>query len=120
MSCLNCFPLVHTAMSRFMRLLVMFDLPVTSSEERKAATQFRKFLLNDGYYMMQYSVYIRICNGNEAAQKHLGRLKDMIPSEGAVRALLITEKQYEAMKILCGDKNSDFDKNAPQQTVLAL
>ena len=107
-------------MSKFMRLFVMFDLPVTSPAERKAAAQFRKFLLNDGYYMMQYSVYVRICNGNEAAQKHLGRLQSMIPKEGAVRALMITEKQYEAMKILCGSKNPDFDKNAPEQTVLTL
>lgn len=103
-----------------MRLLVMFDLPVMSAEERKAATQFRKFLLNDGYYMMQYSVYIRICNGNEAAQKHLARLQNKIPIKGAVRAIIITEKQYEAMKILCGKKNSDFDKNAQQQLVLSF
>ena len=103
-----------------MRLLVMFDLPVTSSEERRAATQFRKFLINDGYYMMQYSVYIRICNGNEAAHKHLARLQNKIPDAGSERAIMITEKQYESMKILCGKKNADFDKNAVQQTVLAL
>ena len=103
-----------------MRLLVMFDLPVTSAAERKAATQFRKFLLNDGYYMMQFSVYIRICNGNEVAHTHLARLQNHIPEAGSVRALMITEKQYGAMKILCGKKNADFDKNAAQQMVLSL
>ncbi|MDD6133724.1 MAG: CRISPR-associated endonuclease Cas2 [Selenomonadaceae bacterium] len=103
-----------------MRLLVMFDLPVTSAEERKAATRFRKFLLDDGYYMMQYSVYIRICNGNEAAQKHLSRLQSKLPGKGAIRAIMITEKQYEAMKILCGKKDPIFDKNAQQQTVLSF
>lgn len=107
-------------MSSFMRLLVMFDLPVTSADERKAATKFRKFLLNDGYYMMQFSVYIRICNGNEAAHKHLARLQNHIPEAGSVRALMITERQYGAMKILCGKKNADFDKNAAQQMILSL
>ena len=50
-----------------MRLIVMFDLPVMTKAERRAATQFRNFLLNDGYYMMQFSIYIRLCNGIEAA-----------------------------------------------------
>ncbi|SHK47878.1 CRISPR-associated protein Cas2 [Selenomonas ruminantium] len=101
-------------------MLVMFDLPVTSPAERKAATKFRKFLLDDGYYMMQYSVYIRICNGNETAHKHLARLQNSIPLAGSVRAIMITEKQYESMKILCGQKNVEFDKNAAQQMVLAF
>lgn len=103
-----------------MRLFVMFDLPVTSPKERKAAAQFRKFLLNDGYYMMQFSVYIRICNGHEAAQKHISRLSAKIPEKGSVRALIITERQYEAMKIFCGDKYADFDKKAPEQLVLSF
>lgn len=62
-----------------MRLFVMFDLPVRTASERKEAARFRKFLLNDGYYMLQYSIYVRICNGMESADKHEQRLKNNLP-----------------------------------------
>lgn len=57
-------------MSKYMRLIVMFDLPTGTAGERRAANQFRHFLLHDGYYMMQFSIYVRLCNGQEAATKH--------------------------------------------------
>lgn len=50
-------------MSKYMRLIVMFDLPTGTVGERRAANQFRHFLLHDGYYMMQFSIYVRLCNG---------------------------------------------------------
>ena len=49
-------------MNRLMRILVMFDLPVKTKAERRSATQFRNFLVGDGYHMVQYSVYARVCN----------------------------------------------------------
>ncbi|HHW39005.1 MAG TPA: CRISPR-associated endonuclease Cas2 [Bacillales bacterium] len=86
-----------------MRLIVFFDLPVTSRRERKAYSQFRKFLLKDGYTMLQYSVYTRICNGEDAVQKHMKRLNENLPKvNGAIRSLKITEKQFENMGILLG------------------
>lgn len=90
-------------MNKFMRLLVFFDLPVKTASERKAATGFRNFLLKDGYHMVQYSVYTRICNGNDSVAKHEARLKLNLPSAGSVRSLVITERQYDAMKILLGE-----------------
>lgn len=93
-----------------MRMLVFFDLPVTTASERKAAAQFRKFLLKDGYHMVQYSVYARVCNGNDAVKKHETRLNLNLPKEGSVRLLVITEKQYESMRILLGEKTS-FDSS---------
>lgn len=89
-------------MNKFMRLLVFFDLPVKTASERKAATQFRNFLLKDGYHMIQYSVYTRICNGNDDIAKHENRLNQHLPRTGNVRSLVITEKQYDSMKILLG------------------
>ncbi len=89
-------------MNKFMRLLVFFDLPVKTAGERKAATQFRNFLLKDGYHMIQYSVYTRICNGNDDIEKHEARLNQHLPHAGSVRSLVITEKQYDSMKILLG------------------
>lgn len=103
-----------------MRLLVMFDLPVTAHEDRKAATQFRQFLLKDGYYMLQFSVYVRICNGMDAIEKHKMRLMQQLPKNGSVRMLVITERQYEAMQILCGKKIPDVDENKKNNNVIVL
>lgn len=87
-----------------MRILVFFDLPVTSIRERKAYSRFRKFLLKDGYTMLQFSVYTRICNGEYGVQKHMKRLQEHLPSvSGAIRSMKITEKQFENMDILLGE-----------------
>lgn len=89
-------------MNKFMRMLVFFDIPVKTVRERKIATGFRNFLLKDGYYMVQYSIYVRICNGLDAVKKHKARLKSALPDNGSVRLLVITEKQYESIEILVG------------------
>ena len=89
-------------MNKFMRILVFFDLPVKSKNERRAATRFRNFLLNDGYHMIQYSVYARGCNGMDAVAKHRARIKLNLPENGSIRLLVITEKQFEAIDILLG------------------
>lgn len=89
-------------MNKFMRLMVFFDLPVKSARERREASRFRKFLLTDGYHMIQYSVYARVCNGMDAVNKHRNRLRSNLPDNGSVRLLVITEKQYESIEILLG------------------
>ena len=85
-----------------MRMLVFFDLPVVTKSERRAYAQFRRFLLNDGYDMIQFSVYGRILNGNDAGDKHMKRLVTNLPQEGSIRVLTVTEKQYASMKLLVG------------------
>ena len=85
-----------------MRLLVFFDLPVVTKAERRAYTVFRRFLINDGYDMIQFSVYGRILNGNDALEKHYKRLVDNLPPEGSIRCLTVTEKQFASMKLLVG------------------
>jgi len=87
-----------------MRILVFFDLPVVSKEDRTVYTRFRKFLIEDGYDMLQFSVYCRIVNGEDAVDKHLKRLKERLPSKGSVRFLQITDRQYAAMKLLVGTR----------------
>lgn len=94
-----------------MRLMVFFDLPVTSAEQRRQATQFRNYLLKDGFYMMQFSVYGRICNTLESAKLHEERLKLHLPSSGSVRSMIVTEKQYASMSILSG-RAKKKEKNA--------
>ena len=85
-----------------MRMLVFFDLPVKTKAERRCAARFRSFLLNDGYHMIQFSVYARVCNGTDAVKKHSARLRDNLPDNGSVRLLVITEKQFESIEILIG------------------
>ncbi|WP_235829607.1 CRISPR-associated endonuclease Cas2 [Clostridium nigeriense] len=104
--------------NRYMRLLVFFDLPVVKKEDRKEYQNFRRFLLNDGYIMLQYSVYSRICNGIDGTNKHINRLQKNIPPKGSVRYLQITEKQYTEMKFLVGSpKKQEKQINSGQLNV---
>jgi len=75
-------------------MLVLFDLPVTTKRERDKATRFRKKLLDDGYSMLQFSVYMRSCSSWERMKKHSRRLQIYAPEGGNIRAILITEKQW--------------------------
>ena len=90
-------------MSKFMRILVFFDLPVKTKNQRRVATQFRNFLLKDGYHMVQYSLYARVCNGVDAVEKHKKRVNANLPDNGSIRLLVITEKQYESIAVLVGE-----------------
>ena len=100
-----------------MWLFVLFDLPVGTKSERRDATRFRNFLKDDGYLMLQFSVYARICRAEEAVDKHLTRVIKSLPSKGSVRALQVTDKQYARMKLLVGDSSKN-EKAAAQQLVL--
>jgi CRISPR-associated protein Cas2 len=74
-----------------MRLLVFFDLPMVTKTEKRAYVQFRRFLLNDGYDMIQFSVYGRILNGRDAETKHLARLTQNLPPDGSIRSMTVTK-----------------------------
>lgn len=89
---------------KIMRVLVLFDLPTNSKSERRAATQFRNFLLGDGFDMLQYSIYSRICPNLDVANKHAARVQKQAPKTGSVRVIFITEHQFANMKVLVGEK----------------
>ena len=89
-------------MNKFMRMIVFFDLPVKTKAQRRTATKFRNFLLKDGYFMVQFSVYCRICNVYDDFEKHKIRIRSNKPDNGSVRLLVITEKQYEKMELIIG------------------
>ena len=100
-------------------VLVMFDLPVITDKERKAATRFRNDLLNDGYLMIQFSVYARPCVSYESLEKHTDRLKKITPEAGNVRILFMTDEQWKRSVTVIG-KNYTHGKRAvdpdmPQQ-----
>lgn len=92
---------------RYMRLILFFDLPVKTKTERRIANRFRRDLINDGYMMLQLSVYSRICKGEQTVEKHKKRLKTFIPEHGNVRILSVTEKQYASMEILIGSPKKE-------------
>jgi CRISPR-associated protein Cas2 len=102
---------------RWMWLLVFFDLPVGTKPEKRAATQFRKSLQKDGYVMLQWSVYARPCRSVDRAQKHMARLKLMVPSQGSIRAMTVTEQQYARMELLVGKRRNE-EKIGCEQLVL--
>lgn len=87
-----------------MWLYVMFDLPVETKLQRKVAARFRKDLIKDGFVMHQLSVYIRHCASNEAATVHIGRVKRLVPDEGLVSILKVTDKQFGDTIQLVGRK----------------
>lgn len=80
-----------------MWLMVMFDLPVETPEERKAATDFRNDLLDLGFERCQYSVYLRFCEGREQADTQIRRVNGLLPKDGKVYCLIFTDKQYQSI-----------------------
>ena len=101
---------------RLMWILLMFDLPVKSAEERKAATKFRVYLLDQGFEMAQLSVYMRYCSGKPEATAHIKRIKQRIPGGGKVDILCFTDKQYE--QIISFDLGSRKERKNPSQYLL--
>ena len=100
-----------------MRLLVFFDLPVKTKLERKQATSFRNFLLKDGFYMVQFSLYGRICNTIESAQMHETRIAMNLPTYGSVRSMIVTEKQYASMRVLVGNLKPKENKKISSEQI---
>jgi CRISPR-associated protein Cas2 len=100
-------------------LMVAFDLPVISKEQRKRATDFRKFLMDDGYSMMQWSVYVRPCVSAARQETHLARVKAHIPEEGSVRAIFITRAQWEKSWVIHGKPAIEVPpEEMPEQILL--
>lgn len=100
-------------------LLVAFDLPVGTKAQRKRATDFRNFLLDDGYLMIQWSVYARSCVTFARQETHLDRLKHHLPPEGSVRSWFISRVQWEAGFVLHGQPDEEVSpEQMPEQIQL--
>lgn len=100
-----------------MWLIVLFDLPVKTKKDRKEYGKFRKNLLNDGFSMIQYSVYVRFCASEEVAIKHRRLVREVIPTYGHVRILGLTDRQFERMENFVGKVEKE-PENAPRQLML--
>ena len=100
-----------------MRLMIMFDLPVETSEERKEYRKFRKNLINEGFIMIQYSVYVRVCVNKKLAEFAEKRIESFLPSKGVVQSLILTENQYNDMHFLLGRKIKEV-RNSAERTII--
>jgi CRISPR-associated protein Cas2 len=99
---------------RIMWLVVLFDLPVGTKKERKAATGFRLKLLDLGFEMSQFSVYLRFCAGKEQADAYERKIEQSMPASGKVHIMAITDKQYENIRTYRGRKREQSPQNPNQ------
>ena len=100
-----------------MWIMVLFDLPTETKKHRKQYTIFRKKLLNDGFTMFQFSIYLRHCASRENADAHIKRVKKILPPEGHVGIFRITDKQFGMMELFYNKKVEPMPK-APEQLLL--
>jgi CRISPR-associated protein Cas2 len=98
---------------RSLWVLVFFDLPTETRKERKIATKFRKNLLDDGFAMFQFSIYMRFCASRENADVHTRRVRNMLPDKGKIGIMQITDKQFGMMEVFYGHKA--MEKESPAQ-----
>lgn len=99
-----------------MWLMVLFDLPVVEKKERKEASEFRNFLLDNGFCMIQYSIYTKLLSGKEACRKYYKLIRENLPAEGRVDILTITDKQYE--NIISYNAGEKQEKKSTEQLLL--
>lgn len=81
--------------SRFVRLVLFFDLPQETKTDQRHYRQFVKYLKTEGFIRIQYSVYAKLCINNDSAKTIQKRLKNNVPDNGDIRYLIITERQYQ-------------------------
>lgn len=93
---------------RYMRLIVMFDLPTLTVEDMRSYRNFRKFLIKNGFMMMQESVYSKIALNQSMANLITNRVRENKPPKGLVQMFTITEKQFSRMEILVGDISEEY------------
>lgn len=91
---------------QIMWVMVFFDLPTETKKERKAASDFRKNLMKDGFTMFQFSIYVRHCPSRENAEVHLRRVKLFLPEFGQVALITITDKQFGEIELFSNQKES--------------
>ncbi len=101
---------------RLMWIMVLFDLPVITEKERKRATKFRNFLIDNSFEMVQFSVYMRSCPSKEHVERLIKLIEINVPEDGKVDIISITDKQYENIVTFRG--NNKIQRNNPNQYIL--
>lgn len=92
---------------RFMRIMVFFDLPVETAENRREYRKFRKTLITNGFIMLQESVYCKLMTSPDVEKSVRRLIRQNKPSQGLVQLLVVTEKQFAKMEYIVGERTSD-------------
>ena len=104
--------------NRIMRTIVFFDLPNVYSKDKRNYQLFRKFLVRQGFVMMQESVYSKIVLNSQQSSLLIDRIKKQAPKRGLIQALIVTEKQYSQMKYIIGHNTSKIIDNEDRIIIL--
>ena len=101
-----------------MRVIVMFDLPTDTSLDRRHYRWFRKYLIDDGFVMMQESVYTKICINMHAVEKVEANVTKNKPPKGLVQMMTVTERQFASMKFVVGESNNNYIQTDERMVIL--
>ena len=103
---------------KYMRVICFFDLPVLTLQNRREYTKFRKYLIKNGFMMLQESVYCKLVTNVNVADAVIENLSKNKPSEGLVQVLKITEKQFSNMEYIVGQKNQEIINDTERLIIL--
>lgn len=101
------------------RVLILYDLPMSDTVNRKHYTKFRKEILSLGCYLVQYSVYAKVLKNEIYYDSFIAKLKQFIPEKGEIRVIKITERQYDDMMFLSGAQNN-HEKKISNNTIVTF
>lgn len=101
-----------------MRVLIFFDLPTETARDRKVYSKFRKLLIDQGFIMMQKSVYTKLALNNSIANSIKEKIYKNKPAKGIVQMLVVTEKQFSSIEYIVGEKNNDILDNTERFIIL--
>ena len=92
---------------RFMRVIVFFDLPTETTEDRRNYSKFRKGLIKGGFMMIQESVYAKLALNSTQVSQIVNEVRSMRPQKGIAQILTVTEKQFAKMEFISGKCNGN-------------
>ena len=101
-----------------MRIMVMFDLPTETNEEKSDYRAFRKNMIKNGFFMMQESIYVKIAINSAACEGIINRVERYKPRKGLVQILVVTEKQFEKMRYIVGKQDDDIISSDARLVIL--
>ena len=101
-----------------MRTIVFFDLPVLYSADRKNYRKFKKYLIKEGFIMLQNSVYSKLCLNSQQADLLIQRIKKNSPKKGIIQVLKLTENQYSQIEYIIGNSNTKVESSEDSIIVL--
>ena len=109
---------MNTMRDRVVRTIVFFDLPNIYVKDKRNYFKFRKYLLSEGFIMMQESVYSKIVLNTQQSTLLLKRLRKNAPKKGIIQVLTITERQYSQIEYIIGESNSKIINTEDRLVIL--